>query len=109
MDLLLANKNKLAEEIQNYLTKSNARPSVLTLRKLRLMKSALGIGRVGLVIHEKDWVCDEQTFVFTVELFDDGSVEGDDDSEPYFEVPIQSWLRRVLAQKLNQEPITTST
>lgn len=109
MDLLLANKDKLAEEMQNYLTKSNARPSVMTLRKLRILKATEGICRVGVIVHEKDWVCDENMFIFTVELFEDGTVEGDEDSEPYFEVPIQSWLRRILAEKLMSTPQTQSS
>ena len=96
MDKLHLNQQSLIDETKQYLAERVSSWSAFRVIKMTLLPTSEALAKVLLVIHEE--TCEGDTHIrrFTVDIFPDGKVEGDDDSEPFFEVPIKDWARRVL-------------
>jgi predicted nucleotidyltransferase len=96
MEKLYTNRQVLLDEVKQYLAERVTSWSVFKLCSVSFKPTSEAIVKVCLVIREE--TCEGDTHIrrFTVDILPNGNVEGDDDSEPFFEVPIQDWARRIL-------------
>ncbi len=99
MEKLYTNRQSLIDEVKQYLTERETSWSAFRISSISLKPISDALAKVFLVLREE--TCEGDTHIrrFTVDILPNGNVEGDDDSEPFFEVPIQDWARRILRAK----------